>query len=342
MHINDKEIIVTLATTALFALTGITSAAAEVSISGNVRFHYEAWSDGSADTNGNNNNRMTSSSEFNFASETVTESGLKISPFARIDASGAVTKQYIEFSDDWGTLTLGKQTSPAQSFSLGANERGTVAGADKAAGGNVTAGGPTINGGSGIALSDAIQPKVIFVAPSVNNLNIAVSVTDAGAASSANVTEYGAQYSLPEFWGISSTLGYASAAKSNSGKPASDKASASEIALAADYGAFSASLVRISRDADQGASKKSESANEFEVVYSASESLKVNAILFSGEGTNGAVDGDKLSSNGFGVKYTIAPGLYGSLGWNSYEYKDASAGETFDGSAYKIRVHADF
>ena len=39
-----------LASTALFALSGITAAAAQVDIAGNVRFHYEAWSDGIKDT----------------------------------------------------------------------------------------------------------------------------------------------------------------------------------------------------------------------------------------------------------------------------------------------------
>ena len=86
-----------LASTALFALSGITAAAAQVDIAGNVRFHYEAWSDGIDDSKGENNNRMTSSTEINFSADTVSNSGLRIQPYARL-TDGGVTKRYVQLS----------------------------------------------------------------------------------------------------------------------------------------------------------------------------------------------------------------------------------------------------
>ena len=379
-----------LASTALFALSGITAAAAQVDIAGNVRFHYEAWSDGIDDEQGVNNNRMTSSTEINFSADTVSNSGLRIQPYARL-TDGGVTKRYVQLSDDWGTLILGGQSSPAASLSLDADWRGTVSGASSPSGNIVTnkqkdgedlTGGllsvrndVRIGTGSGIGLSGSSAPKVIYLAPTVNSLKIGVSLTDAGDASGANITEYGLQYTLPERWGVVATLGYVAATRADSGATVSgsrsaaigtvkakDGASNNELGVVVTYGDWQASYVRVSRTSDlttlhngtagDGAegyntvfSKVEDSAQELEVIYNAADNLVLTAVIYNGKGSgNGPVKGDKFSSTGFGAKYTIAPGLYASLGWNSFDYKDGAAAAThsFKGSAYRIRLNADF
>ena len=393
-----------LASTALFALSGITAAAAQVDIAGNVRFHYEAWSDGIKDSGGANNNRMTSSTELNFSADTVSNSGLRIQPYARL-TDGGVTKRYVQLSDDWGTLILGGQSSPAASLSLDADWRGTVSGASspsgnivadkKKDGSGLTGSDPTdsaaaaalrllttrndvrIGTGSGIGLSSSSTPKIIYLAPTVNSLKIGVSLTDAGDASGANITEYGLQYTLPERWGVVATLGYVAATRADSGETvierngngagtlkAKDGASNNELGLVVTYGDWQASYVRVSRTSElttladgrtQGTttegyrtrfSKVEDSASELEVIYNAADNLVLNAVIYNGKGSKavGPVQGDKFSSMGIGAKYTIAPGLYASLGWNSFDYTDGAdkANSSFKGSAYRIRLNADF
>ena len=380
-----------LASTALFALSGITAAAAQVDIAGNVRFHYEAWSDGIKDTQGANNNRMTSSTEINFSADTVSNSGLRIQPYARL-TDGGVTKRYVQLSDDWGTLILGGQSSPAASLSLDADWRGTVSGASSPSGNIVTnkkKDGMALDGGllsvrndvriatgSGIGLSGSSTPKIIYLAPTVNSLKIGVSLTDAGDASGANITEYGLQYTLPERWGVVATLGYVAATRADSGATVSgsrsaaigtvkakDGASNNELGVVVTYGDWQGSYVRVSRTSDlttlhngtasDGAegydtvfSKVEDSAAELEVIYNAADNLVLNAVIYNGKGGKkvGPVKGDKFSSMGIGAKYTIAPGLYASLGWNSFDYTDGKdkANSSFKGSAYRIRLNADF
>ena len=381
-----------LASTALFALSGITAAAAQVDIAGNVRFHYEAWSDGIKDSGGANNNRMTSSTELNFSADTVSNSGLRIQPYARL-TDGGVTKRYVQLSDDWGTLILGGQSSPAASLSLDADWRGTVSGASSPSGNIVTnqkKDGTALEGGllsvrndvriatgSGIGLSSSSTPKIIYLAPTVNSLKIGVSLTDAGDASGANITEYGLQYTLPERWGVVATLGYVAATRADSGRTvqasnaqpivtakAKDGASNNELGLVVTYGDWQASYVRVSRTSDlvtlhdgtqsnntregyaTDFSKIEDSAAELEVIYNAADNLVLNAVIYNGKGSKavGPVQGDKFSSMGIGAKYTIAPGLYASLGWNSFDYTDGKdkANSSFKGSAYRIRLNADF
>ena len=381
-----------LASTALFALSGITAAAAQVDIAGNVRFHYEAWSDGIKDSGGANNNRMTSSTELNFSADTVSNSGLRIQPYARL-TDGGVTKRYVQLSDDWGTLILGAQSSPAASLSLDADWRGTVSGASSPSGNIVTnqkKDGTALDGGllsqrndvriatgSGIGLSSSSTPKIIYLAPTVNSLKIGVSLTDAGDASGANITEYGLQYTLPERWGVVATLGYVAATRADSGRTvqasnaqpvvtakAKDGASNNELGLVVTYGDWQASYVRVSRTSDlitlhDGSqsnnqregyltdfSKIEDSGQELEVIYNAADNLVLNAVIYNGKGGKkvGPVKDDKFSSMGIGAKYTIAPGLYASLGWNSFDYTDGAdkANSSFKGSAYRIRLNADF
>ena len=395
-----------LASTALFALSGITAAAAQVDIAGNVRFHYEAWSDGIKDTQGANNNRMTSSTEINFSADTVSNSGLRIQPYARL-TDGGVTKRYVQLSDDWGTLIVGAQSSPAGSLSLDADWRDTVSGASRPSGNIVTnrkkdgtalVGGELIavgddpadststvlaarndvriGTGSGIGLSSSSTPKIIYLAPTVNSLKIGVSLTDAGDGSGANITEYGLQYTLPERWGVTATLGYVAATRADSGKTRrlsnlsdagqikdKDGASNNELGVLVTYGDWQGSYVRVSRTTELTTSrvigtgstasgysvvhsKVEDSGAELEIIYNAADNLVLNAVIYNGKGGKkvGPVKGDKFSSMGFGAKYTIAPGLYASLGWNSFDYTDGldKANSSFKGSAYRLRLNADF
>ena len=238
-----------------------------------------------------------------------------------------------------------------------------------------------IGTGSGIGLSGSSTPKIIYLAPTVNSLKIGVSLTDAGDGSGANITEYGLQYTLPERWGVTATLGYVAATRGDSGNTRrfssvsgsgmskdKDGASNNELGVLVTYGDWQASYVRVSRTTDLTTSrvivgqsgnpaqntagytvthsKVEDSGQELEIIYNAADNLVLNAVIYNGKGGTdaGPVKGDKFSSMGFGAKYTIAPGLYASLGWNSFDYTDGldKAGSSFKGSAYRLRLNADF
>ena len=53
-----------LTTTALIALGSVSAVAADVSLSGNMRFRYNTWSDDNAAVAGENNNSMANSCSF--------------------------------------------------------------------------------------------------------------------------------------------------------------------------------------------------------------------------------------------------------------------------------------
>ena len=145
---------VLLATTALFALSGVTVAAADVSVSGHVRFHYDAWSDKTEDTDtGKNNNSMSTDPEIWIKSNMVTDNGLTVAPEARIKGKdGAIARHYIKLADDWGTLTLGRQHSVGRTMSLDAEWRGTVSGAVAPVGANTT----NLDDNLGVLTGDAL------------------------------------------------------------------------------------------------------------------------------------------------------------------------------------------
>ena len=80
------------------------------------------------------------------------------------------------------------------------------------------------------------------------------------------------------------------------------------------------------------------------MAYKATDNLTVNAIYFSSKMTESLANkDDKYKWTGVGLKYTIAPGLYTSLGYKNFDYTDADdKTKNNSGNTYRIRVHASF
>ena len=193
---------VLLATTALFALSGVTVAAADVSISGHVRFHYDSWSDNVVDkdtddikASANNNNSTSTDLNIWVKGNMVTDNGLTVAPVARIEGdTKGVTRHYIRLSDDWGTIILGNHHTPAYTMSLGADWRGTVSGAA-----GPVAPDPSrrrVITGSGAQITGHKDTKIVYMTPDISGFKAGVSFADAGAESKANATEYVLQYAM--------------------------------------------------------------------------------------------------------------------------------------------------
>lgn len=370
-----------LATTALFALSGVTVAAADISISGHVRFHYDAWSDDKKDTDSvaikttkndagdfvtaesvslpasaNNNNATSTELNIWVKGSMVTDGGLTIAPEARLEsAANGGTRHYIKLMDDWGTIILGNHHTPAYTMSVGADWRGTVSGvagtvAPKPANGNVMTGSVT-------KVTGHKDTKVIYVTPNFGGFKGGVSFADAGAESKANATEFVAEYGTSVLTDGNIRLSYVGAMQSaKDGEDKSTKQDNNEIGVEFTKGPFLVSVLQLSQKATpkketETRKAKKQGGQEVEVAYDVSSNFKVNFVYFSAkvdEDSPGdaSTKDDKYKATGIGAKYTIAPGLWASLGYNAFKYTDATKDKTKntsnEGNSYRIRVHASF
>jgi len=334
-----------LATTALFALSGISVAAADVSISGHVRYHYDSWSDEVVDSAGSgaNNNSMDTDVEIWVKGKMVADNGLTIAPEARIKGKdGAIARHYIKLSDDWGTLTLGRQHSVARTMSLDGEWRGTVSGANAPVGATISGDvmkTPDIGAYAG-------DPAVIYQTPNISGFQAGVYFSDAGATSKANATDIALTYSLDAFGDGGLKVGYISNSVSAAdGAAATKKDENNQIGFELTSGDFMASVVQTKKKATPKSSGMADkqTGQELEFAYTASDRLTVNTVIFNSKNDEGASEGDKYKSTGVGVKYTIAPGLWASLGYTTFTHTPKAAGATKNkGNGARLRVHAGF
>ena len=374
-----------LATTALFALSGISVAAADISISGHVRFHYDSWSDNILDKDGagDNNNSMSTDPEIWVKGAAVTDGGLTIAPEARIKGEdGKIARHYIKLMDDWGTIILGRHHTPVYTMSLGADWRGTVSGVPSPVGSKdptrqdfSEASAVMLNSGGTKVTADSDE-KIVYITPSLGGFKAGLSFADAGGSSKANATEAIVQYSLPAFGDGTFTVSAANSRKdAKDGANESRKLNNSEFGVAIKKGPFLLSAIQL----NQKSTPKKEQAmmdttvkqtgREVEVAYDATDNLTLSVVAFNAKVDKGitakrdsagklvspaasiSVKDDKFESIGIGAKYTVAPGLYVSLGYNSFKYTNkAGLGQDLGlknknqnkGNAYRVRVHASF
>lgn len=333
-----------LATTALFALSGVTVAAADVSLTGHVRYHYDSWSDKQEDTDsGKNNNKMDTDVEIWVKGNMVTDNGLTVAPEARIKGKdGAIARHYIKLADDWGTLTLGRQHSVGRTMSLDAEWRGTVSGAFSPAGAYVDE-----NVMQNSAIGKYAGPSaIIYQTPDISGFMAGVYFGDAGSDSKANVTDIALTYNLSAFGDGGVKLGYISSkVGAKDGENATKKDDNSQIGVQLTSGDLLASVVQTTKKATpkSGGTADKKTAQELEVAYTATDDLTLNFVYFTSKNDKGVAEGDKYKSTGIGVKYTIAPGLYTSLGYTTFSHTPKAAGsKKNEGNGMRIRVHAGF
>ena len=340
---------------ALSVAGGVTAALADVSISGNVRFHYESWSDNNIDdaTSGNNNTKMSSSTDIWVKGSHTSDSGLAYSGEVRLHQNDG-DRVYVSLSDDWGKFNLGQDWSPVYSKSLGADWRGTI----------TAAGAPDpsrkrVMTSSYATTTSGKSNKIAYYTPSLGGFSAGLSMADGGAESKGDSTEYVLQYALPVMNG-NMTFSYGGANQNVANdEPASAKTANSEMGLAFDSGPWLVSFVQITSEKTPNKKMKADgtkiltekqSASEIEAAYDVSDNLTVNLVVFDAKVSEGENKDDKYSSNAIGAKYTIAPGLYVSLAQTSFKYTDnthaaAEAAEkgtgNNKGNGLKLRVNVD-
>jgi hypothetical protein len=332
-----KKLLMT--TTALIALGGVTSALADLSISGNARWTYTTWSDKVVETDaqsGNNKTEMGEGLDIWFNADETADSGLTYGAAARLrQGKAGVDRNWVYLSDDWGKLTVGRQWSPIIAGSLGANWRGTIKGAQVS---KIGSGG--LRTGSWIETSGN-NPKVIYNSPNISGLTVGVSFTDGGSAldkdgngGKADSTSYRVNYSTDIMDGSGLTVGYGTESrKAVDGKDASADLTLTEMGVEFTSGDFLVSAIQMKdkSDKNKGTDKtvKDQTTNEVELAYNVSDVLTLNFVMLnSKEDAKGTKKGDKYSSNAFGLKYEIAPGLLANVLYTKADLKPAKGSPT--------------
>ena len=160
-----------LTTTALIALGSVSAVAADISLSGNMRFRYNTWSDDDTAVAGANNNSMTNVMQLWVKSSATLDNGLAIGTNTRINASGAIDRNWIDINGDFGQVDLGQQWTPSYANSLHEYWVGTVAGGVYMGGG--TNAGMTAMNRNGF-IGGTKNNKVVY-RNSLSGLNVALS-----------------------------------------------------------------------------------------------------------------------------------------------------------------------
>lgn len=334
-----------MTTTALIALGGVTSALADLGISGNARWTYTTWSDKAVDDadSGNNNTAMGEGLEIWFKANETSDTGLSYGAGVRMrSGKKGIDRNYVHVSDDWGKLTFGRQWSPLIAGSLGANWRGTIKGAQQS---KVGSGG--LRKTSWITTSGN-SPKVIYNSPNFSGVTVGVSFTDAGADTKADSTSWRVNYKTELSMDSSLTLGYGSEKqKAADGADASKDTTNTEMGVEFTSGDFLVSAVQMKdkSDTNNGVNTKDQTTNEIEIAYDVSDVLTLNYItLKSKEDATGVSNGDKYSSDAVGLKYEIAPGLLANVIHTKADY-EPSATNTADadsGNTTYVEIRVNF
>ena len=223
-----------LTTTALVALGSVSAVAADVSVSGNMRFRYNTWSDDNPQVDGENNNAMANIMQLWVTSSDTTDNGLSIGTNTRIRRAGNIDRNWIDIDGEFGSLDLGQQWSLSYSQSLHELWMGTVAGGVYMGGSD---NGEAVTARDSVAvqasrttavtsraaaaatnlaamnssgfIGGSTANKINYHLPSIAGLNIAIGYGDAGADSDADETTMSARYAMP-FASGNVTLNYAS------------------------------------------------------------------------------------------------------------------------------------
>jgi hypothetical protein len=359
-----------LTTTALIALGGVSAVAADVSVSGNMRFRYNTWSDDNPVAAGENNNSMTNIMQLWVRSSETTDNGLEIGTNTRIRRAGNIDRNWIDVNGDFGSIDLGQQWSPHYMASMHENWAGTVAGgvymggsdngeavtarlaqAAQAANDNTAVASRAAVDATGLAamnttgfIGGSTANKVIYSMPSVSGFNASIGFGDAGADSNADETSTAISYTMP-MMGNSLKLGYATI-ETDGANATSATTAGKEIGV--EYSGSFGRLYAISQNTSSepaagGAKTNDQEGTTFGGTYMMNSATRM--VYYRQEmDQDGTTDlGDKFSSDTLGVRYDIAGGLRLGLLHSSYDFTDAGdAAENDNGSATRLEVRVDF
>jgi hypothetical protein len=264
---------VLLATTALVAMTGVTAANADISISGNIEWEYLSQDTG---TTFKDDSALTIKA-VNAADNGVTFTAVTSLGGGSDAGASNFENVYIQASGDFGTLYLGDvDGNSAISLMDGALGRNKDIETDQGMGTADTA----------IFLDG--QADIIYMTPSFGGLKLGfgVDLTDADALASDGAADMGLTYSMS---GINLYAGATSGQVNDE----------SNFGVSTSIAGFNIGVG--SRSVNDSQAK----ASDIGVNYTLGNGIKVAAL--SGKGTDAA--GASVTNSNVGLSYTIVPGV---------------------------------
>ena len=358
-----------LTTTALIALGSVSAVAADVSLSGNMRFRYNSWSDDNAVAAGENNNSMSNIMQLWVKSSATTDNGLSIGTNTRLRKAGTIDRNWIDINGDFGSIDLGQQWSPSYSASLHENWEATIAGGVYMGGSDNGAAVSARNGVLAAQASDGVAVaaraavaatglaamnttgfiggttanKIIYSLPAIGGLNATVGFADAGATSDGDETSTAISYTMP-MMDNSLKLLYANI-KTDGANATSADSEGTEIGVqySGSFGRVYVINQNTTTTTVAGAKTNDQEGTTFGGTYNVNGATKV--VYYRQEmdqdGTTNL--GDKFSSDTVGVRYDIAGGLRIGLLHSSYDFTDAgNSAQNDNGSATRLEVRVNF
>ena len=311
-----------LATTALVAAGGI-SAASAIDISGSygVEYYSESNTGGSADAADVSGDDFIDDGLISFSGETTADNGLTYGGRMTLNHTGAIEDQNLYISGDFGY------------FMAGATD-GVVDGMDgfMTPGSAIPENGATTTNGAAANLMTntmiADNPgteKVGYRSNVISGFQFGATYEDGGqdATSNNDVSGYIVTYDA----GFAK-IGYANGT-TNSTTANGANEGRSQYGIGTTLGGVTIGLgfgTEKTAGANGAADTSKIDTRDLGLSYSLNDATGLYAVFTSSEEKLGTNAGDKLSSQTFGLTYTIAPGLSTILETASADYTDATAG----------------
>ena len=300
---------VLLATTAIVALGGVSAASADISVSGGFEFKYDSWSGANSTTA--NNNSITNASKFKISASTVADNGMTLSAYTFQDASetGAFNDAGASISDDWGTIGFW-DAEKGDAFATATDNTAEEG----------------YNGATNTldykpADEQVEAADVSYLSPNMSGFQFSVGIKDTGAAEDA--TMMGAQYAMSA-GDAAITLKYAVSSKGSATTTGRDGTDASSMGLVVAMSGVTLTLAQNDTEvkAAAAANDADYEASSAAIAYTISDAMAVQ--MYSGE-TDNKKDADfSFKDTGYGVTYTITPGLAASVTHNSWDHTNNS------------------
>ena len=300
---------VLLATTAIVALGGVSAASADISISGGAEFKYDSWS--GANSTSANNNSVTNQTKFKISASSVADNGMTLAAYTAQDGTtdGSFNDFGFSISDDWGTLGF------AGSEAADAFETSTDITAEEDYNGktNTLTYYPTD--------SQVPAGDVSYLSPNMSGFQFSVGFADDGKAE--DTTIMGAQYAMSA-GDAAITVKYAASSKGSTVSTNGDGTDATSAGLVVAMSGITLTLAQNDTEVKDtaGAVSADIEASSAAIAYTVSDALAVQ--MYSGEADDKANASYKFKDTGYGLTYTITPGLSASVTHNSWDHTNTS------------------
>ena len=319
-----------LATTALVAAGGISVASADVDISGSygVEYYSEGNTGASQDAADVSGDTFNDDGLISFSGSTTADNGLDFGGNMTLNHTGAIEDQGLYIEGDFGYVMAGATDGVVD----GMDNFMTPGSAIPENGASTTLGGAD---GVGLLTSTMIADnpgteKIGYRSKEMSGFQVGATYEDAGtdATSNNDVTGYIVTYDAG-FAKIGYANGSTNSTTSNGANTGRQQygigTTLGGITIGAGFG------TQKTAGANGNADTSKIDTRDLGLSYSIDDSTGIYAVFTTSEEKIGSNAGDKMTSQTFGLTYTITDGLSTILETASADYTDATAGDTGDG-----------